>query len=171
MANPNQTPDRFGLPADSQLCVDGDPSCDFKANQPGVCAFQVALCLNNPDPNLPRCVPNGVSSVLVLSPQPARARAPELRAALAAYLAAVQNAVQHLLDPNNPFAGYTHAPPLNAAQQGFCSAPFLIDVPVAVSGNRRNRRSVRLATRSADDSFPAARVQLSRLQLTCASLP
>ena len=110
-------------------------------------------------------------SVLVLSPQPARARAPELRAVLAADLAAVQNAVQHLLDPNNPFAGYTHAPPLNAAQQGFCSGPFLIDVPVAVSGTRRSRRSVRLATRSADDSFPAARVQLSRLQLTCASQP
>ena len=36
-------------------CTDGDPSCDFDGACDGNCRFDVAVCLNQPDPDLPNC--------------------------------------------------------------------------------------------------------------------
>jgi hypothetical protein len=152
VANPNRPRDRFGLPKQEQICRDGDPSCDFKPSVSGVCEFQVAVCLNNHDPALPACIPNGITSVVVLAPRPELARVSSLRDILADDLAAVQNATQHLLDPRNVAAGFVNAPPLDAAQQHFCSAPFAIQVPVDVSMTRRTRRSVSIVARSTDET-------------------
>ena len=153
-----------------QLCADGDPSCDFQPSTSGVCEFQVQVCLNNLDTHLPACIPGGLDSVTIQSPNPARTRNLALRAALAQDLAALQNALAHLLDPANPEAGYVNAPPLSAAQQNFCSAPFSIAVPVNVRPGRTSKRSVRLTTRSTSNSL-VPRTHRSSLTLTCKSRP
>ena len=163
VTNPNGALDRFGLANKQQVCLDGDPSCDFKSATPGVCEFQVVVCLNNADPNLPVCTPNGLGAVTVRAPRPGQAPPP----GLVDPLAALQNALQHLLDPSNPGAGYSQAPPLSAAQQHFCSAPFAIDVALTHGGTR----SLSLITRSTDLSLPRAGVDTSRLKLTCMSNP
>ena len=36
-------------------CTDGDPACDFDGACDGNCRFNVAVCLNQPDPALPNC--------------------------------------------------------------------------------------------------------------------
>ena len=142
-----------------------------KPARPGLCEFRVIVCLNNSDPNLPLCVPNGISSIEVRSPRPESARAAALRNILAADKAALQTALQHLADPQNPAAGYTNGPPLAATQQGFCSAPFAIAVPVTVFATRGSRQSVTLKTRSTNNRLPAPLVNLSKLKLTCSSHP
>lgn len=171
VTNPNRPLDRYGLPKREQICVDGDASCDFKSAEPGICEFQVVVCLNNHDPGLPACIPSGITSVNVLAPHPERARNGSLRAILATDLATLQAALLHLLDPSNPTAGYVNAPPLAASQQDFCSAPFAIDVPVDVRLTGTSRRSVALLTRSTDNRLPAPRRNLSNLKLTCISRP
>lgn len=156
--------DRFGLPSQKQTCTDGDPSCDFDSGNAGVCEFQVRVCLNNDDGNLPACAQDGVTTVTVLAPRPRRVITQDSDAILAADLDALQNALGHLRDPQNGGAGYTYAPPLNASQQGFCSAPFAIKATVS---NRSSQPSVTLKTRSADDGFPRQHLSVSQLQLTC----
>jgi hypothetical protein len=47
---------RTGLPSFKQTCRDGDPTCDLGSTA-GECLFQVWLCANNHDPNLPLCPP------------------------------------------------------------------------------------------------------------------
>jgi len=162
--------DRYGLPKVEQTCVDGDASCDFKPSEPGVCSFQVAVCLNESDPHLPACVPSGISSVTVRLPRPTTSRNAVLQTALTQDLGALQGALVHLLDPTNQEAGYVNAPPLTLPQENFCSAPFIVDVPVNVSSSRSNRRTVTLLTRSINGAT-TPRVALSRLKLTCKSLP
>jgi cysteine-rich repeat protein len=158
--------DNYGGPNREQTCEAGDPTCDFNANTPGVCEFQVVVCLNNNDPSLPACTPNGISSVVALSPRPGLTSSPVVRGILAGDLAALQYALAHLLDPTNPATGYDYAPPLAAAQQNVCSAPFAIDVPVDTA-RRRSQRRVALTTRSTDNSFPRTRLDVSQLGLTC----
>jgi hypothetical protein len=36
-------------------CTDGDPTCDFDGACDNNCRFEVAVCLNQPDPDLPNC--------------------------------------------------------------------------------------------------------------------
>src|SRR5690242_19846045 len=36
-------------------CTDGDPACDFDGACDGHCRFDVAVCLNQRDPELPNC--------------------------------------------------------------------------------------------------------------------
>ena len=59
------THDRNGKPDAKQTCHDGDPACDFGTTA-GECEFQVWLCANNQDPNLPACVPGsgGIGNVV-----------------------------------------------------------------------------------------------------------
>lgn len=156
--------DRYGLPSMKQACVDGDPSCDFDPETPGVCQFHVRVCLNNVDAGLPACAPNGVGTVGVRAPRLRPVLTTDSDAILAADLDALQNALGHLQDANNPAAGYRYAPPLNSAQQGFCSAPFAITAMVSA---RSSRASVTLKTRSTDDSNPRRHISVSQLQLTC----
>ena len=124
------------------------------------------VCLNNVDPNLPMCTPNGIGTISVRAPRPGQAPPP----GLVDPLAALQNALQHLLDPSNPGAGYTQAPPLSAAQEHFCSAPFAIDVSLDTAFTHSSKRSLSLITHSTDQS-PRARADTSRLKLTCRANP
>ena len=57
---------RSGLPMAKQLCVDGDPACDFDPT-PGTCRFHLWACLGCADPRL-TCAAGPVSGVDVLKP-------------------------------------------------------------------------------------------------------
>jgi hypothetical protein len=167
VANPNNAPDRFGLPNQNQICQDGEPTCDFGANSPGLCEFQVMVCLNNSDPHLAACIPNGIRRTSVLAPRRQQSRLPTVRDALAADAATLQDALHHLGDPRHPEAGYVNAPPLDATQQNLCSAPFAIDVPLTVRKTSSSPRPISLIVRSTDYSLPRQRANVSRLKLTC----
>jgi cysteine-rich repeat protein len=71
--NPFNTPflDIDDLPNSTQTCVDGDPSCDADGAADDHCTFEVALCLQNADPNMPTCVaPPGIAKWVIVSPRP-----------------------------------------------------------------------------------------------------
>jgi hypothetical protein len=50
-------------------CVDNDPACDADAAL-GACRFEVGVCLNASDPELPGCAPGDLESYLVENVQP-----------------------------------------------------------------------------------------------------
>src|SRR5262249_23626481 len=106
VVNPNNALDRYQLPNRVQTCEDQDATCDTD-NSPGHCGFQVIVCLNNVDPNLPSCDPNGISSLEVLPPR-TRLRTTGAQTIADNDNALLMNAVTHLLDPQNPGAGYTN---------------------------------------------------------------
>ena len=60
--------DRKGVPTAKQLCVDGDPTCDFDPT-PGSCRFHLWACLGGADSRL-ACAAGPVSRVDVLRPTP-----------------------------------------------------------------------------------------------------
>jgi hypothetical protein len=167
VANPNNPPDRFGSPSQNQACQDDDPTCDFDADTPGLCEFQVMVCLNNSDPQLPACIPNGIRGVSVLAPRQRQSRLPTVRDILAANAATLQDALQHLDNPRHPDAGYVNAAPLDATQQNFCSAPFAIDVSLTMTRTSSRPRTISLIVRSTDYGLPRRRTSVSRLRLTC----
>ena len=61
-------------------CFDGDAGCDGDGEVNGTCAFNVALCLSNQDPNLPACTPASVEQMKVKTGKQAQG-GPELAAA------------------------------------------------------------------------------------------
>lgn len=158
------TTDRFGLPSLSQACTDGDPSCDFRPEIPGVCEFHVRVCLNNADPNLPACTPGGIGAIEVRAPRPRAALGADAYAMLAADAEALQNALTHLQDPSDTAAHSIYSPPLDPTEQGFCSAKFAIQAMVS---NRPRLPSVTLKTRSSDYANLRRHISVSQLQLTC----
>jgi cysteine-rich repeat protein len=171
VVNPRQKPDRHHLPTRQQTCHDADPTCDISgfdaARAPipdstsRLCRFQVVTCLNNQDPDLPSCTPDGITAVNVVSPDPNKTANAALRSVLSADRSALEYALAHLLDPIATETGYSHASPLTAMQQNYCSAPFEIDV---VAGNR----SVMLTTTSTG-ATASDQPQTSSLQLICRS--
>ena len=78
------------------------------------------------------------------------------------------DALSALLDPMDPDAGYTHAPPLDMTQRNFCSAVVMIDV---LSAGPRPHASERVAqtitVTSTDNRVPRARRHVSRWHLKC----
>src|SRR5262249_16697047 len=98
VTNPGNPLDYFGLPSARHACTDGDPTCDFERSA-GMCGFDVQVCLNNARTELPACTPNGISAVTILGPRPERGHTPLVRDILAADVAALQDAVQHLQNP------------------------------------------------------------------------
>jgi len=167
------TPDKDGLklPSVYQTCTDGDASCDYDLTRNDSCTFKVVVCLNNADPNLPACTPQGVGVVSIAFPKtgPTPNQTPSADALAKAQ---VENALLHLLNPMNPYPvttpqqtpspGYVNAPPLTKEEQSFCSAPFDITVPLAGA----KHRSLRLKTLSYSLA-EIPRLDVSYLSLTC----
>lgn len=60
--------DKYGHTSFKQSCTDGDPSCDFDGAADGTCTFQMAMCLNVVDTQLPSCLSDRVSAIEVLKP-------------------------------------------------------------------------------------------------------
>jgi hypothetical protein len=165
--NPGNPLDAFGLQRNLQVCEDTDPTCDFQPDRPGLCEFQVRVCLNTTNPALPSCVPRGVRAVEMLLPTSKRTRNAAQKQILETDAAALQQALRHLLDPADPDSGFVHAPPLTAAQQNLCSQPF----PVQVLAGGLRRGAVTLKVRSEDAVLPKPRQGLSTLKLACTARP
>jgi len=68
------------------VCTDGDPACDADATPNGTCRFDLTICLNNPDPRFPACVPSDVASFVVRNRAPS---SPKFDTRLAAIEASV----------------------------------------------------------------------------------
>ena len=56
-------------------CTDGDPTCDFDGACDGNCRFDVAVCLNQRDPDLPNCKPPFPPSALLRTAERGRGQA------------------------------------------------------------------------------------------------
>jgi hypothetical protein len=158
------------LPSVYQKCTDGDASCDYDLTRNDSCTFKVVVCLNNVDPNLPACTPQGVGVVSIALPKtktPRPTPSPDAQAK-----AQLENALQHLLNPMDPYPvttpgqtpspGYVNAPPLTEEERSFCSAPFDITLPLEGAGHR----SLRLKTLSYNLA-ERPRLDVSSLRLTC----
>jgi trimeric autotransporter adhesin len=123
VVNPSNQPrtDRRERRSFVQSCTKNDQSCDFDANPNGhACEFHVVVCVNNVDPNLPACSPQGIADpIQVIRPGPLRdpANYNNLVAAL-----------QNLRDPVTGVTGL--AVPVNTGATNLCSAPFSIRVPL-----------------------------------------
>jgi cysteine-rich repeat protein len=171
VTNAKDSPDRYGLPNYVQTCVDQDPTCDFDPT-PGRCRFQVAVCLNNTNPNLVCNPPNGLSAVTLQSPLRRYGRYPVVEAQANSNHAQVNAALTALLDPNNPGLGYTNSPPLSAAQTNFCSGTMLLEAFSSDFGSFGSRTLTQLLkTKSSDNSVPRPKRAVSQLKLTCEPRP
>lgn len=168
--NPNAALDPFGLPASKQECVDGDATCDFDP-APNVCGFRASLCLNDPDPGLPACSAQGITSAALLAPKADRIRSEPLHTLVAQDIADIQNALQHLSDPSLPAAGYSFAPPLSAAQRDLCSAAFLVRVPVKPPTARPTKQRLAIRLKTTDAQSPRPRPKSTSITLICRSAP
>jgi hypothetical protein len=64
VVDPTNSPfqDRRGRLSRTQHCTDGDATCDADRAANGTCVFQVAICFNQTDPNLPRCNGSGTTT-------------------------------------------------------------------------------------------------------------
>lgn len=161
VTNPTNPLDRFGRPQIRQVCHDQDPTCDFDPT-PGRCRFAVSVCLNNNDPVLVQCVPNGVSSVDFGRPRGRPGSA--LLTLEAANHAKLNGAVQALLNPADPDAWYTYGLPVQVGDQNLCSKTVLLDVDAGLGGRDSLSKSFRLRARTRDGSGLPTR---SLLHLIC----
>jgi hypothetical protein len=93
-------------------CVDGDPTCDADPT-PGVCRFDVAVCLNVPDPAL-RCAPQELERYEVANVQPDTDPHHDFE------FGALQAAVDAL--------GF----PIGAAESDVCTGPVAMILPLEV---------------------------------------
>lgn len=154
VTNPNGPRDRFGLPDSDQVCHDQDETCDLDPTV-GRCRIAVAACVNNQDPTLPACTPNGVGLVTITNP---RARIGVERTELAAAnVARLESGLTHLLDPANPENWYTRSLPVLPAERNFCSSTVLLDVLVGNTLPEMRRNAFRFKARSVDISGKSSR--------------
>ncbi len=177
VVNPNNAPDRFGLPNSTQLCRQGDPSCDIAAfdaqgapcpdlDAGAVCHYRVVACVNNDDPKLPSCKPMGLLLVGVESfrelvyqiPPP---RSTTERAMLLSDATHVSDALTNLHDPTmascNPNTEncYTVTGLVTANQKNLCSAPFELDVSAG------RTLIVRITTRNWNKRYNSSQVKFT----------
>jgi uncharacterized delta-60 repeat protein len=153
VVNPHNVPflDGNGRPHHTQKCWDGDPTCD-RDPASGSCTFEVAVCLNNVDPNLPTCPARGVSTVTVT--KPTQANDPATRATLLSALTSLRN----------PAMGVTGLqPPVAVGDRNFCSAPFAVRVPLR-GPNRQGSKDLCTSTTSLQ---PAGTTDTDCLTLVC----
>ena len=117
---------KLGVPKNALVCTEGDPGCDFDTDSTG-CTFHVTLCINNPDPRLPKCVLTDVASFEVRQPSPnsldaadmANAAMLESQAQQAFGVTIRRGTVVQILGRPNP-------------ARGQCTLPFDIKVPLKV---------------------------------------
>jgi cysteine-rich repeat protein len=158
--------DAFGLPANNQVCNDQDATCDFDS-RPARCGFDVVVCLNTDDANLPACLNKGVRSARVLPTRPRLWKVDQVVELAAANEAAIQDALTQLLDPYNPEAGYTNRVPLSAAQKNFCTAPVRLEVLTGPHVHDGALAAQTIRIRSYDGRAWRPQETLSNLRLEC----
>jgi len=102
-------------------CVDGDPACDSDPT-PGVCRFEVSVCLNAPDPERPRCAPRDLEAYDVANVQPDTDPRHDFE------FETLQNAVDLL--------GF----PVAFDETELCAGPVAMNLPLAVRVQRGGAR-------------------------------
>ena len=161
VVNPHNVPatDRRGRPYYIQTCKNNDPSCDFDLDGADhTCEFHVVACLNNVDPHLPGCVPQGVARTIQVQ------RPPSLRDPIS--YSTLTAALQNLRDPVTGAIGLT--PPVAPSDTNLCSAPFSIRVPLRGS-TRLTKGRVYLRMRSQSlITVPRITTDRDNLTLVCA---
>jgi hypothetical protein len=129
-------------------CVDGDPACDADPT-PGVCRFDVAVCLNVADPQL-RCTPQDLERYDVENVQPDTDPRHDFQ------FETLQTAVNVL--------GF----PIGAAETDVCTGPVAMVLPLEVRVRRRGARYRSFAkTLRADTYGPADPLDHDELPMKC----
>src|SRR5262249_46192267 len=130
-------------------------------------------CVNNIDPHLPGCTPNGLSHLEVLPPR-LRIHTAQMQQFAADDVAQINTAITHLLDPQNPGAGYVNSAPTTGSQHNFCSQPMAMNLKILSGSSVRNESTVTaitFKTLSKDTTTPRARKNVSKLRLVCKARP
>jgi len=120
---PTPPRDARGVPARTLRCRDGDAACDLDGAANGACALTVALCINNADPRLPKCVPTDVASIEITSPRKTSRK--EIERAVHGQLATAFGAGGEL--------GVGATPGIANVTPDHCTAPLPITLPLAQS--------------------------------------
>ena len=167
--NPWAVPDRFGQPNMIQVCEDQDPTCDLDP-RPGRCRFHVVACLNNADPNLPSCTPDGLNSLVIINRPYLKKSSPQL-SLVGGNIATLSHNLQALYDPANPGLGFSLSPPLSAAQQGLCTGGMLVDVYASNASPNQSLSSSQLFRVKSKNNLARPRRNASALRLICTARP
>lgn len=129
-------------------CVDGDPACDLDP-APGVCRFDVSVCLNVPDPKL-RCAPQELERYDVENVQPDTDPRHDFE------FETLQTAVDVL--------GF----PIDAAETGVCSGPVAMILPLEVRVRKDGARYRSFAKTLRADAFgPGDPLDRDALPMKC----
>jgi hypothetical protein len=105
-------------------CTDGDAACDADGLPNGTCRFEIAACVNDPDPRLPTCPPAGTGDLTSFRVENTRPTSPRFDS----QLDAVERAVAALLPTGAPA----------------CTAPVAVTVPLRVRRGafRKSRKQI-----------------------------
>lgn len=130
-------------------CVDGDASCDADPT-PGVCRFDVGVCLNALDPLLPGCTPRDLELYLVENVQPDTDPRHDFE------FEALQTAVNTL--------GF----PVGAGETDLCTGPVAMLLPLEVKVRSDGARWKKFAKKlRAEATGPGGASDADVLPMTC----
>jgi cysteine-rich repeat protein len=166
IVNPGNLPrlDRRGRLNSTQSCKNGDPTCDL-GSDPAACEFHVAVCVNNVDPQLPLCVPQGIRAEVDVRFGGIDILLPVVSRDPANYNSLYQ-ALQQFRDSNTDT---TLSLPIPSSRTNVCTDEFMIRVPLRTVGTRQYLGSVQLRTLTgAQDTSPIPFMRdLDGLRLVC----
>jgi YVTN family beta-propeller protein/cysteine-rich repeat protein len=166
VVNPNNVPrlDRNGRLNSTQTCRDNDPTCDFDPTS-HTCEFHVAVCVNNLDPQLSSCSPQGVRAGLDVRFGGIDIVLPIMSRDPTNYTSLYQ-ALQQFRDPNT---GDPLSLPIDSNRTSVCTDEFAIRVPLRTVGTHQFLRRVllRTITRAQDTSPIPVMIDLDGLTLVC----
>ncbi|MBI1818209.1 MAG: DUF4215 domain-containing protein [Deltaproteobacteria bacterium] len=166
VVNPNNTPrlDRRGRLNNTQTCHNGDATCDL-GGDPLACEFRVAVCVNNLDPQLSSCTPQGVRAGVDVRFGGIDIVLPIMSRDPMNYTSLYQ-ALQQFRDPNT---GATMSLPIDSNRTNVCTDAFAIRVPLRTVGTRQflGRVQLRTITRAQDTSPIPVMIDLDGLTLVC----
>jgi hypothetical protein len=138
-------------------CYDGQAECDADGARDGQCTFTVGLCFGNADPRFPRCNPEAVLGLEVMSPNVSRApstleraNAERLEEAIAALGLEVRR------------RGETIAQSVAPMGEGICGPAIKLVTPAPEFGKKVVRRKFRVRARAEN-----GRLDTDRFVLVC----
>ena len=138
-------------------CYDGQAECDADGARDGQCTFTVGLCFGNADPRFPRCNPEDVMGLEVVSPNASsaasiggRSNAKRLEDAIAALGLEVRR------------RGETIAQSVAPMGEGICGPAITLVTPAPEFGKKVVRRKFKIRARGAN-----GRIDTDRFVLVC----
>ncbi|MBI3387242.1 MAG: SBBP repeat-containing protein [Deltaproteobacteria bacterium] len=166
VVNPGNMPrlDPRGRLNSTQSCKNNDATCDH-GSDPAACEFRVAVCVNNLDPQLSMCTPQGVRAGVETTFGGIDIVLPFASRDPANYTSLFQ-ALQQFRDPKT---GATMPLPIESTETNVCTDAFAIRVPLRTIGTRQflGRILVRTITRAQDTAPIPFMRDLDGLTLVC----